>query len=54
MRVYFSIKEALVLIRALSLILNVGSADESRTAQTLLERINRCRERQGYKPRMKG
>ena len=54
MRLYLDKKEALVLERALSLILRKGSADEASIAQTLLDRLAACRERQGQKPRIKG
>ena len=54
MRLFLDKKEASVLERALSLILREGSADEAAIAQTLLERIATCQDRQGYKPRVKG
>lgn len=53
MRLYLNEKEAPVLMRALSLLLEKGTADEANIAQALLSKITLCQERQGYKPTRK-
>ena len=53
MRLYLNEKEAPVLMRAPSLSLYKGTADEANIAQALLERIATCKELQGYKPTRK-
>ena len=50
MRLFLNEKEAPVLMRALSLLLVKGTADEASIAQALLERIATCQERQGRSP----
>ena len=53
MRLYLNEKEAPVLMQALSLLLEKGTADEANIAQALLSRITLYQERQGYKPTRK-